>query len=154
MYKKTAGFTLLEIMIVLAIIAVMASVAVLKVSGTSQGGFINKVNKIAVFFEVLGDHAVYTNSVLVCEPNPIGLDCKKYKNGEWNDISLSQITTWRWPEDIKIEQVLINGRPMKQGDKIYFTPDYRAILLSIRLTNGVFSAWIDNDLTGVYKVSY
>ncbi len=153
MRKKTDGFTLLEIIIVLAIIAIMASVAVLKVSSISQGGFLNKANKIAVFFEVLGDHAVYTNSFLVCEPNPIGLDCKKYKNDEWSDIPLSKITTWTWPEDIRIEQVKINGRIMKQGDKIYFSPDYRANLLSIRITNGKFSAWIDNDLTGNYKVS-
>ncbi|HLX54465.1 MAG TPA: prepilin-type N-terminal cleavage/methylation domain-containing protein [Aquella sp.] len=153
MYKKTDGFTLIEIIIVLAIIAVMASVAMLKVSGTSYGGFLNKANKIAIFFEVLSDHAVYTNSFLVCEPNPIGLDCKKYKNDEWNDLPLSKVTTWNWPEDIRIEQVRINGRPMKQGDKIYFTPDYRANLLSIRITNGKFSTWIDNDLTGEYKVS-
>ena len=52
-----------------------------------------------------------------------------YKNGEWNDLPLAQVTTWQWPNDIRIEQVSINGRPMKQGDKIYFTPDYRAILL-------------------------
>lgn len=153
MYKKTAGFTLLEIIIVLAIIAIMASVATLKVSSTSYGGFVNKAHKIAILFEVMGDYAVYTNSVLVCEPNPIGLDCQKYKGGEWSDISLSRISSWQWPQDIKIEQVLINGRPLKQGDKIYFYSEYNALLYSIRITNGVYSTWIDNDLTGNYKIS-
>ena len=153
MHKKHTGFTLIEIMIVLVIIAVMSGVVVMNVTSGTYGNFVNQASKIAAIFETLGDNAVYTNSVIACDANPNGLDCQSYKNGEWHDINMVQVTAWQWPEDIKIEQVLINGLPMRQNDKIRFTPDGSSIPMSIRITNGTYHTWIDNDLSGNYKIS-
>lgn len=144
---------MLEIIIVLAIIAVMSGVVVLNVSSGTYGHFINQANKIAIIFEVINDNAVYTNSVIICDPNPTGLDCQSYKDGEWSDVTLSRLTNWQWPEDMKIEQVLINGLPIRQGDKIRFSPNENASPMSIRVGNGVYSTWIDNDLSGNYTIS-
>lgn len=151
--RNKAGFTLIEIIIVLVIIAVMAGVIVLNVSSSTYNGFLNQANKIAIMFEVIEDYAVYTNSVVVCEPNPTGLECQGYKNNEWIDLSLPKMTTWQWPKDMKIEQVLINGLPIKAGDKIRFTPNDNSSPMSIRVGNGVYNTWIDNDLSGNFKVS-
>lgn len=153
MQNKHIGFTILEIMIVLAIIAIMSGVVVMNVSSSTYGNFVSQANKVAAMLEVLGDNAVYTNSVIACDANTNGLDCQRYKNGEWVDVTLSSIVAWQWPEGMKIEQVLINGLPMKQNDKIRFVPDGNTIPMSIRVGNGAYNTWIDNDLSGNYKIS-
>ena len=123
MHKKPAGFTLLEIVIVLVIVALMSSLVTLNVGSGTYSNFINQANKLALMFEVISDDAVYTNSVIICDPSPTGLDCQSYKDGQWSDVTLSKLTTFEWPKDMKIEQIIINGLPIKPGDKIRFSPN-------------------------------
>lgn len=150
---KNSGFTLIEIMIVLVIIAIMTGVTALSVNGSGHARFVNDANKIAALFELLGDDAVYTNSVIACDADPSGISCDSYKNGDWNELKMSKITAWQWPEKIKIEQVLVNGVPIRDGDRLYFYPNGNIVPTSIRVGNGVFHTWIDNDLSGNYAVT-
>ncbi len=150
---RTKGFTLIEIMIVLVIIAVMSAVLVLKVTAPSYSNFLSDANKIATLLELLGDEAVYTNSVIVCDIENTGLICQRYKNDEWSDIRLSNIASWSWPKKLKITQANVNGIPLKDKEKIRFFPNGDQSLLSIQITDGIRNAWIDGDLSGSFKVS-
>ena len=147
------GFTLLEILIVLAIVAIMSSVVVLNVSAPSYAKFTADANKIAAAMGILCDQAVYTNSVIVCEVSPNALACKSYKNGNWTDLNLQNLISWAWPTNMTIEQVFINGATLKQGERLKFVATGVQAPISLQITNGRYTTWIDGDLNGNFQVN-
>lgn len=153
MYLEQNGFTLIEIIVVLVIIAVMSSVVVLNVNSSNYATFMSQANKVAATLEAIGDKAVYTNSIVACNIELDGLSCQSYKDGEWDDLNLSKVVNWDWPSKINIEQVMINGVQLKQGDKIRFSPNGNSQPTSIRIGDGQYHTWIDNDLSGNYRIS-
>lgn len=148
-----AGFTLLEIMVVLVIIAIMSGVAVLQVSSTSSRNFVADAHKISNTFEILADESVYTNSVIVCYVNSDNISCSSYKNGEWNDIDLHKLISWSWPKNVQIKQIYVDGVLLKNDQKIRFFPSGTISPMSFQLTNGVTTTWIDGDMDGNFIVN-
>ena len=147
------GFTLFEIIIVLVIIAVMSTVAVLSVSSANYSRFASEANKISNLLELISDQAVYTNSVIRCDVVPNGISCQSYRNGEWSELNLRRIVTWAWPNKIRIQRIIVNGMPLKDGQQLQFLPNGGNDAISIQITNGIYSTWIDNDLNDNFKVS-
>jgi general secretion pathway protein H len=148
------GFTLLEILIVLVIVALMSAVVVLNVGVTTYAGFMSGANKVASTLELLDDEAVYTNSIIICIVNNKGrLSCQSYKDGEWSDLSLTRVSSWGWPHNIKIKRVYVNGGLLKENDKIRFFASGDENPMSLELTDGVHTTWIDGDLSGNFSVS-
>lgn len=146
------GFTLLEILIVLAIIAVMSAVVVLNVSAPSYGKFMALAQKAASTLEIIGDQAVYTNSVIVCDFKN-GLSCQNYKNGEWETLQLSKILSWKWPDSLEILQIYVNGIKLQSDWKISFLPTGNLNPVSLQVTDSHYIAWIDSSVSGDFKVS-
>ena len=150
---RQQGFTLFEIIIVLVIIAMMSAVAVLSVSSVNYSRFTSEANKISNLLELISDQSVYTNSVIRCDVAKYGLTCQSYRNGEWSDLNLARIVTWQWPNTIRIQRVIVNGAPLKDGQQLQFLPNGGNDAISIQITNGTYSTWIDNDLNDNFKVS-
>lgn len=150
--KKT-GFTLLEILIVLAIVGIMSAVVVLNVNSPSYSSFMAESRKLAATLSILADEAVYTNSVVVCEPEQAGIYCQTYKNGEWKDLNIRKLVSWAWPKNFTIKQVYINGMPIKDGERIKFFANGDQPPVSLQVTNGKYNAWIDGNIYGDFEVS-
>lgn len=152
MQKHHNGFTLIEILIVLLIVAVMSTVVVLNINSPSYGKFMALTQKAATTFEIIGDQAVYTNSVIVCNLKD-QMSCQNYKDGEWNPLQLSRILSWKWPDELEVLQVYVNGSKLQSEWEIRFLPTGDFGLISIQVTNGRYTAWIDSDISGDFKVS-
>ena len=150
--KSNFGFTLIEILIVLVIIGVMSSVVVLNAKAPSYTKFMSLAQKISSTLEVLGDQAVYTDSVIVCDLRD-GFSCQSYKNGEWNELKLSKILSWSWPSNIEILQLYVNGLKLNVEWKIQFLPTGDASQISLQITDGKYVTWIDGDTNGSFKVN-
>lgn len=150
---SNSGFTLIEIIIVLVIIAVMSSVVMLNVGSSNYSGYIGNVNKIAATLGLLGDEAVYTNSVVTCSVANSGFTCQAYKNGEWNDLNLAKVASWGWPKGMAIEAVMVNGAPLKENEEIRFYPTGELSPMSFKVTNGIYHSWIDGNVNGDFAVS-
>lgn len=147
------GFTLIEIMIVLVIIAIMSGVVVLNVSSSNYAGFTAEGVKIASELEILADEAVYTNSVIVCDVTTDGFTCQSYKNGDWSELNIRKLISWGWPRNIQIISTIINGRPIKDGEKIRFYPSGDIVPMSFQFSDGTHKAWVDGNMDGVFVVN-
>ncbi len=147
------GFTLIEIMIVLVIIAIMSGVAVLSVGSASYSQFQGEAVKISNTLEIIADESVYTNSVITCIVKPDGFICRGYRNGEWRDINLKNLISWSWPKNITIKSSTVNGRPLKDGEKIRFFPSGNIAQYSFQITDGIRNAWVDGNMSGEFQVN-
>jgi prepilin-type N-terminal cleavage/methylation domain-containing protein len=150
---KNKGFTLLEILVVIAIISIMSAIVVLNISLPTYAKFKSDVNKIAITFNLIVEHAIFTNSVIVCKVYKNKLKCKAYKNDEWNDLNINDIITWTWPRDIIIKKVYINDSQMKDDQNIYFMPNGLQVPISFLLSNGNYEMWIDGDVNGKFSLN-
>ncbi|MEN9946911.1 MAG: type secretion system protein GspH [Pseudomonadota bacterium] len=151
--RENKGFTLIEIMIVIVIIAVMSAIVSLNVGSPNYSRFMTGVEKLANTFAILADESVFTNSVISCEVEPKSLSCRKYRDGEWKDLPLSKLMAWGWPQGFKINKIMINGIALRDKQLIKFIPSGDNGGISLEVTDGNFSAWIDSDLSGHFKVS-
>ncbi len=147
------GFTLLEIMIVLVIIAIMSGVTVLSIGSASYSQFQGEAVKISNTLEIIADESVYTNSVIACSVKPNGFICRGYRNGEWRDINLKNLISWSWPKNITIKSSSVNGRPLKDDEKIRFFPSGNIAQYSFQITDGVRNAWVDGNMNGEFQVN-
>lgn len=149
---STLGFTLIEILIVLVIIAIMSGVVSLNISSPRDRIFKSNLLKISNFLETLADQAVYTNSVITCMVGD-GITCKTYKNGEWDDLNLTSIVSWQWPQ-VKVLEIKVDGSHLKDNEPIRFPPSGEIEQMSFHISDGENDAWIDGNLNGEFKVSY
>ena len=150
---RNKGFTLIEIIIVLVIIGVMSSVVVLSVTAPSYSRFMGSVEKLSSTMSILADEAVYSSSVISCQVTPNSMECRRYFDGDWSELPIRKLVSWGWPKDLKILRVLQSGVSIHADEPIRFFPSGDNPALSIQVGDGSFTAWIDSDLTGRYKVS-
>ena len=150
---RSKGFTLIEIMIVLVIIGVMSAVATISITAQSYSRFLASAEKLNATFSILSDDAIYTSSVIACSLASDNITCSRYRDGEWDDLDLKKLLSWSWPSGLVVKQVLINGNQIKEKQQIKFLPSGDNDSLSVEVSNGEFSSWIDSDLTGKFKVS-
>ncbi len=153
MIVKRFGFSLIEIMVVIFIIGIMATIITVSISAPNYSRFMSESIKLANTFEIVSDEAVYTNSLISCQVNPKGISCDGYRNGEWRNINMTDLVSWGWPKNIEIKQIIVAGIPLKDGQKLEFLSNGDTPLMSIEVSDGVYSAWIDSDLIGKFKVS-
>lgn len=150
---RANGFTLIEVMIVLVIIGVMSAVASISINAPSYSRFLASAEKLTATFSILSDDAIYTSSVVACSLGVDDIKCSRYRDGEWSDLDLKQLLSWNWPSGFVVKKILINGNPIRDKQQIKFLPNGDNDSLSVEVSNGEFTSWIDSDLTGKYKVS-
>ncbi|HMT02858.1 MAG TPA: prepilin-type N-terminal cleavage/methylation domain-containing protein [Burkholderiales bacterium] len=144
------GFTLLEIIVVLAIISIMSAVILLNISSSTVIGFNSEVAKLASTFEIIADEAIYTDSVIVCNVASDSISCLSYKNGEWQELNIAKLVSWGWPKNLKILQIKVNGILLKQEEKLRFYANGENSPMSIQISDGTHTTWINSNLSGSF----
>lgn len=150
---RSPGFTLIEVMIVLVIVGIMSALATVSINAPSYSKFSVGAEQFAATFSTLSDEAIYTSSVITCDLGKNSISCNRYKDSEWSPIDIRQMISWSWPSGFIVKQVLINGIAIREDEQIKFLPSGDNDILSVEISNGEYTAWIDADRAGRYKVS-
>jgi len=148
-----AGFTLIEVMIVLVIIGLMTAVTTLSVNAPSYSRFLTSAEKLAATFSVISDEAIYTSSVITCTVNATSISCNRYRDGEWDEVNMAKLLSWGWPDNLVVKQILVNGVVLKDKQPLKFLPSGDNDSISVQVSDGNYSGWIDSSLAGKFKVS-
>lgn len=147
------GFTLIEIIIVITIIAIMSAVVVLNVSAPNFSRFKGGAEKFSSTLSILADEAIYSGDVISCNISQTNMTCSRYHDGEWVDMDLRRVVSWGWPKDFSVIKISVNGVPIKDKQTVQFFPSGDNVSLSLEVTDGVYTAWVDSDMAGRFKVS-
>lgn len=154
--QKQQGFTLIEILVVIVIMGIAASVILFSVSLPSYYKFKSQVDTVANTLSMISDQSIYTGHTIVCKVTDKTIGCKQYIEDDWVELDINRIISWHWPpEKIKFKQIVIEGLSYPIGSVIVFVPsgDNARMSLQIVSEDGKFSSWIDSDLLGRYNIS-
>ena len=150
--KYKSGFTLIEILVVLAIIAIMSSLIVVNLHSNSRSSFLVNTRKVAAVFSLLSDEAVYTDSLLVCKLNYPSITCSSYKSGKWHPFNIKHLVSWRLPKNLQIDKIIVDGVNILPTRKIRFYSSGNQSIMSLHIVSSNYGAWIDGDLHGTFRV--
>ena len=151
--NNRAGFTLIEILIVLVIIAVMSGIVSLNVGSPGYRIFRSNLLKISNLLGALADEAVYTNTVITCRVSD-NIVCRRYKDGEWNDLNIADVVSWKWPAGVRVLETKVDGRTLGEDQSIRFPPSGDIEQMSFHVSNGDYDAWVDGSLDGDFTFNY
>ncbi len=151
--QRGFGFTLIEMMVVITIIAIMSTVVAVNIGAPSYSRFLSNAEKLASALAVISDEAIYSGNVISCNFSSNSVSCNKYHDGEWAELKMRSLISWGWPEGLSIKRIYINGVPLPDKEPLRFMPSGDNGGISIQVTDGEYSAWIDSDMIGRYKVS-
>jgi type II secretion system protein H len=151
--RHETGFTLIEMMVVITIIAIMSTVVAVNIGSSGYSRFLSGAEKLSGTLSAISDEAIYSGSVISCDVTPTSINCSRYRDGEWIELKMQKLVSWGWPEGFQITRISINGVPLKEHEPIRFLPSGDNGGFSMQVTDGQYSAWIDSDMAGRYKVS-
>jgi prepilin-type N-terminal cleavage/methylation domain-containing protein len=150
------GFTLIEILVVIVIMGIAASIVIFNIGLPSYYKFKSQVDMVSNTLSVISDQAIYTGRTIICKIDSNNIVCKQYVDEEWVDMDFNKIISWKWPpEKIKFKQLTIEGLNYPIGSIIAFVPSGDNAKMSLEITSedGKFTSWIDSDLLGRYNIS-
>jgi general secretion pathway protein H len=110
--RFAAGFTLMEVMVVLVLIGIITSFAVLSVSGGSGQRLAEEAQRLAKLIELHQQEAILSGELRGIRFNHAGYTILSLsEKGQWQTPAAAALTQRQLPEDMTLD-LWVEGRPV------------------------------------------
>lgn len=148
---SATGFTLIEILVVLVIVAIIMTMAVLRF-GESDGNRLNReAERLSLLMEAASDEAISSGLMLGWAPTEKGYHFVRFDDATASWQALEGNDTLRpreLPADMQISDVRVNLAPLKKNDKLRFTQSGVNAPFTLLLTHGEARRKLVADVMG------
>ncbi|WP_269530755.1 type II secretion system minor pseudopilin GspH [Chitinimonas sp. BJYL2] len=123
-FRHGAGFTLIEILVVMVIVGIIVTLAAVRFGGSDQDALIREAERLSLLLEAARDEAIATGTTL-------GFDAEDQQYRFWQQ---GQDYTWQplsgndtlrpreLPVPVRLGDIRVNRQPLVAGQKVVFTP--------------------------------
>ncbi len=145
------GFTLIEILVVLAIIGVVSSLVVVKLEASDASKVRRAVEDLAAVLEAARDEAVFSGRQVAISSDGLGYqlwnDSGSY--GEWVSLPADGILhSGKLADGVRWQSQRVNDRPQALGERIVLPPDGVVDPFDVELVAGQTRLWLAADVMG------
>ncbi|HEX5125670.1 MAG TPA: prepilin-type N-terminal cleavage/methylation domain-containing protein [Rhodocyclaceae bacterium] len=132
------GFTLIEVLVVIVIIGVFASITTLSIEGLRSRSSDDEVARLRQVLEIAGERASVHGSPLSVEFLANGYRFSTLDaGGQWRLLfSPATLAEREWPQDMTVESLEINGQRVAPPYKIIFASESPEFVLRLRTSQG------------------
>ena len=127
--RATEGFTLVELMVVLAILALAATAVVLTIPGEERG-VRSEADRLAARLAGARDVAVIEGRSVAVNFAPSGYGFERRIAGEWQPLPGRAFVRRDWPADVRFSASNGQGAARIIFDRVGTSPTPQAIMLS------------------------
>ena len=117
------GFTLIEILVVVVLIAISATLVSVQLAPNQQRTLRNQADKLAVLLEQARDEAIGTGASLAFQADAQHYwFARRQPDRTWGPFVEEPFGAQVFPAPVQLVGMEINGRPAAGGDLIIFSP--------------------------------
>ncbi len=154
--KRSHGFTLLEILVVMAVVVVMLGVAVVNLDDSGERATLNEAEHLSIMLEAARDDATYSGKQLAFSTDGSGYQfwIGDDKQGKWRSLTdSSHLASGKLAHDVKIIAQYVNGKDQHLGERLVFAADGVSEPFELQLQGGKARAQITSDVLGRIDVA-
>ena len=154
--KRGHGFTLLEILVVMAVVVVVLGVAVVNLDDSGAHATLNEAEHLATILEAARDDATYSGKEVAFSTDGSGYQfwIGDDKRNKWRSLAdSSHLASGRLSHDIRIIAQHVNGREQHLGERLVFAADGVSEPFVLQLQGGKTYARITSDVLGRIEVT-
>lgn len=149
--RKNRGFTLIEILVVSAIMAILLGMAVIKLELSDENRLQNAAEDLVMRLEAARDEAVIRGQSLAFSSDGQGYQfwVSDPLRNEWITLPANDsVASKQFAHGIVLNEMRINGLPRPLGERVIFSLSGLAEPFVLALTVGTASSEISSDALG------
>ena len=152
--KRAQGFTLLEVLVVLAIGGLLVGLASLTLTRNPRSDLLEQAQRLALVFETAGDEAQLRNAPIMWEPVNGGYRFDVRSGGRWAPITDSLLGTQRWQVPLSGVAIRYPGErgTDNNASRLFFGTESISRPATVTLYSDVGAMTIRTDGSGRFDV--